>query len=314
MKKTNNNSPMKRIAASATMLAVSAAMLGTSTYAWFTMNKEVEVTNMRVKAVAEEGLLINEVADYSSATWDNVATAAQDSASAAYMLYPASTANGTNWYHAASKKSNTAAGAAQGQESNDLIKAAGASTGYETLTGLTAISAMTDANAVGGTKAARTTYGRAATSPAGYYVQYTYYLKASSGTAIGLGTQADDMNVAIKSVSATVDGTASTALDASLRVGIKMNSAFYIYAPVSGYTETYYVNASSTPTNAIAGTTKTYTDLDSIPAAGSDGTAVQVYLWYEGEDANCKSDNATAATLDNIDVDITFSLEAIPST
>ena len=31
MKKTNNNSPMKRIAASATMLAVSAAMLGTST-------------------------------------------------------------------------------------------------------------------------------------------------------------------------------------------------------------------------------------------------------------------------------------------
>jgi hypothetical protein len=60
MKKTNNNSPMKRIAASATMLAVSAAMLGTSTYAWFTMNKEVEVTGLTMKTKVGANLLISE--------------------------------------------------------------------------------------------------------------------------------------------------------------------------------------------------------------------------------------------------------------
>ena len=59
MKKTNNNSPMKRIAASATMLAVSAAMLGTSTYAWFTMNKTVEVKGLKMQATASSGLEIS---------------------------------------------------------------------------------------------------------------------------------------------------------------------------------------------------------------------------------------------------------------
>lgn len=71
MKKTNNNSPMKRIAASATMLAVSAAMLGTSTYAWFTMNKEVEVYGMEMRTKVGSNLLIcsdNVEANYSAAT------------------------------------------------------------------------------------------------------------------------------------------------------------------------------------------------------------------------------------------------------
>lgn len=59
MKKTNHNSPMKRIAASATMLATSAAMLGTSTYAWFTMNKNVEVKGLQMQATTSSGLEIS---------------------------------------------------------------------------------------------------------------------------------------------------------------------------------------------------------------------------------------------------------------
>lgn len=59
MKKTNNKSPMKRIAASATMLATSAAMLGTSTYAWFTMSREVEVNNIQMIATTPEDIQIS---------------------------------------------------------------------------------------------------------------------------------------------------------------------------------------------------------------------------------------------------------------
>lgn len=59
MKKTNHNSPMKRIAASATMLATSAAMLGTSTYAWFTMSREVEVKNIQMTATVPEDIQIS---------------------------------------------------------------------------------------------------------------------------------------------------------------------------------------------------------------------------------------------------------------
>ena len=284
-RKMNNNSPMKRIAASATMLAVSAAMLGTSTYAWFTMNKVVSVTNMQVRAKTEEGLLINEVADYSSVYWDNEATANQ-TASNPVLLYPASTNDGATWYHGASKSANDAAGAtAANTKSGNLIN-----DNYTTLSGLTSITAF-HADAAAGTNAVRDAMGSSATADAGYYVHYTYYLKSSSD-AVTLGTTANDMNVYIKSVTATPNGGASGDLNKSLRVGILMKASgtFYIYAPISGYTSEYYV------------------------AAGANGTPVEVYLWYEGEDANCKSVNATAATLDNIDVDIDFELKSVPST
>jgi DNA uptake protein ComE-like DNA-binding protein len=312
MKKKRNTSPMRKLIPAAGMLAVSAMMLASSTYAWFTMNKEVEVTNMQVRAVAEDGLLINEVATADDSHWDDEATAKQTSSNPC-LLYPASTADGSTWYHAASKKSYDAAAASAGSASTDLVN------GYETLSSLTAITSMSVTTATAGDEAARSVMGSSATAAAGYYVHYTYYLKGASGNAVTLGTNADDMNVYIKSVTATpatAAGSGSGDLDKSLRVGILMKASgtFYIYAPVSGYTSSYYVNASSTATAPIAGNTATATDLTSLPAVGSAGTPVEVYLWYEGEDANCKSDNALATTLDNIDVDIKFELKAVPST
>ena len=309
MKKTNKkNSTARKLLPAFAMLTVSAISLSSATYAWFTMNKEVKVSNMHVRALAEDGLLINEVITANDANWDDEATAAQTSANAS-VLYPASTANGSTWYHAASKKSNSAAAASSGTASSDLVS------NYDTLSGLVAITGMTETTAVGGSTAARTTYGATATALAGYYVQYTYYLKSSSGSAVPLGANSDDMCIKIKSVDATLPASANSAnLDKALRVGIKLNSQFYIYAPVGGYSPSYYVNASSTATAPNSGTTAVATDLDSLPAVGSNGVPVDVYIWYEGEDVNCKSDNALAATLDDIQIDITFGLETVGAT
>ena len=280
-------------------------------FAWFTMNKEVSVTNMQVRALAEDGLLVNEAAA-PSATWDEEATAAQAADSKLSLLHPASTADGSTWYHAASKKYDGAAAASAGTKSVDLVN-----NEYETLGTLTPITGMSNATATAGTQAAFSTMGATATSAAGYYVHYTYYLKTSAQSDITLdGT---DYYVSIKEVKATptvAAGSGSEALDKSLRVGIRMksNGAFYIYNPLNGTAE-YYVNASSTKTTAVAGNVETKTDLALLPAVSKDGTPVEVYLWYEGEDANCKSSNATAATLDNIKVDIKFELtgaEAVP--
>lgn len=55
MKKKKTN---KKIASALAMLMLSAAMLGTSTYAWFTMNREVEVTGMELKTKVSGNLLI----------------------------------------------------------------------------------------------------------------------------------------------------------------------------------------------------------------------------------------------------------------
>ena len=267
------------------------------------MNTQVTATNMQVRAVAEQGLLINEVALATDTHWDNEATAKQANAADASLLYPASTTNGSDWYHASSTKANDAAGATEDTPSANLNGT------YETLTSLIAITSMSK-SATASDQAKRETMGKAADAAAGYYVHYEYYLK-SSGDAITLrNTTAGDKYISIKSVTATEPTTkASENLNKALRVGIKLNSVFYIYAPVTGYTASYYVNAGSTATTPIAGSTATPTDLATLPASSAAGAKVDVYIWYEGEDANCMTDNATAATLDNIKIDIVFALE-----
>jgi hypothetical protein len=61
MKKVNNKkkSPMRKLIPAAGSLAISAAMLSTSTYAWFTMSKEVEVTGIQMTATVPENLEIS---------------------------------------------------------------------------------------------------------------------------------------------------------------------------------------------------------------------------------------------------------------
>lgn len=62
MMKTNakrKNSAVKKLIPAAGMLALSASMLATSTYAWFTMNKEVEVTGLTLKTKVSSNLLIS---------------------------------------------------------------------------------------------------------------------------------------------------------------------------------------------------------------------------------------------------------------
>nr|MCR5147533.1 hypothetical protein [Eubacterium sp.] len=49
----------KKIAAAFSMFALSAAMLGTATYAWFTMSREVEVKNIQLTATTPEDIQLS---------------------------------------------------------------------------------------------------------------------------------------------------------------------------------------------------------------------------------------------------------------
>lgn len=67
--KKKKNSAMKKLIPATCMLLVSATMLASSTYAWFTMNKTVSVTGMEMKTVVQGNLLIsdnNKEKDYST--------------------------------------------------------------------------------------------------------------------------------------------------------------------------------------------------------------------------------------------------------
>ena len=92
MMKTNakrKNSAVKKLIPAAGMLALSASMLATSTYAWFTMNKSVTVTGMELKTTVSSNLQI--AATNSESAFDNSLTQ-----SVKALLEPVSTIDGLN--------------------------------------------------------------------------------------------------------------------------------------------------------------------------------------------------------------------------
>jgi hypothetical protein len=300
MKRQNKNS--KKIASAASMLLLSTAMLGMATYAWFTMNREVSVTNMQVKAKTDQGLLINEVATANDANWDNEATAGQTTTESAIQLHATSTANTTTWYAAYSTKANSAAFASSGQPSGDLAgsyKTLNTSEGYTT--------AEQTVAAVAGTSAEQNiTYIDKGTqgyqNGEGYYVKYKYYLK-SNGDAITCGT-ASAQSIRLKDLQVT-GNTNSASLDKALRVAVVAGGKAYIFAPLQDNAQTYYVNADTTATTTLTG--EQYINITSIPAVTDAGTEVDVFLYFEGEDPDLKTSNVTN-TLDNLTVSFRFAL------
>ncbi len=57
--RNKKNNTIKKIVPAAGMLAISASMLATSTYAWFTMSREVEVQNIQMVATTPEDIQIS---------------------------------------------------------------------------------------------------------------------------------------------------------------------------------------------------------------------------------------------------------------
>jgi len=256
------------------MLTVSAAMLVSSTFAWFSMNKNVTATSMQVEARAEYGVLISNAADGS---YDNTAATVKTTAA---QLYPGSTSDLATWLHSTSTKTDTA-------------------NTQQTYTAGTAWTANTDA----------TTRGN--------YIVHDFYLTSSNPNGPVSFTSLD-----IKSITATVGANApSQDLSKALRVGVMIagdetsgDQNTYIYAPVTGHDSTNsiqpstgaYTSTGRITVTPIAATTQTATTITTLPAKGTNSPVhVQVFIWFEGEDTNCISDNI-AASLEDIDVVVEF--------
>jgi len=288
MKKKNTTN--KKLASAASMLLLSTAMLGMATYAWFTMNKEVSVTGMKLKAQATEGLVIS---------GDNKANWKTDwdvNMSAGIALYPTSSngAGTPEWAVAYSKEFDDA-------YKNQDQSGAG---GYTDLT-------MTyNASAVTGSVFTANVDGVGQVTPSGgsaqnYVLKKTYFIKSTGESALA-------KNLKIKEVTADVlpgnTGSGTADLNKALRVLVVVGNNGYLYAPVSGYDNNTKFKGSTTLT-LKASNTVTSTSVNSI--ANTDAGAIQVdmYMYYEGEDQNCKSSNITGISVDTLNVSATFTTE-----
>lgn len=315
----NKKNNTKKLLGAVGMLSVSAAMLVSSTFAWFTMNKTVKATAMEVKAHAEEGLLINETTAVGN-TWDEEATAAQTTLADAVQLRPASTKNLTDWWHANSKKTNNEAGAgADGVDATNTVKI-GDTDYYSNISSGATGMAVNNTTAVAGTNAERNIYYKDATygtanqydNGEGFYVMYKYYIKSSGSDAMTVAK--DKFMIKVDATKKNEAGaTDSVNLDPALRVGVKIGDDFLIFAPVSGADSQYKVtNAATGATYATVTPSTAETAIGasneniSIPAVTTTTPLeADVYIWFEGEDTHCKSENLTAV-LDSYQIDVTF--------
>jgi hypothetical protein len=103
MMKTNakrKNSAVKKLIPAVGMLALSASMLATSTYAWFTMTTEVTVTGMQVHTVVDSNLLIDNFTGGSWATNDSTFEKSKtQTITSGNVIVPMSTVNGLNFFY-----------------------------------------------------------------------------------------------------------------------------------------------------------------------------------------------------------------------
>ena len=101
------NSAKRRLLSAAGMLAISAAMLSSATFAWFTMNKEVTVAEMGIKAKSNNPHLV--VADTRTGTYaESVTLATPDPEKVLNLVTPLNVASNVDYYaDVTAKTSNT---------------------------------------------------------------------------------------------------------------------------------------------------------------------------------------------------------------
>lgn len=283
------NSAKMKLLSAAGMLGISAAMLATSTYAWFTMNTEVSVKGMKVQAKAEKGLLIS---NSEKATWADSATATSANA----VLFPTNTVNGVNWAHATSTNADEAQPNQQNDKYTDLTDSiVWTEGGTETGVG------YVDDNS-------NDTYDVDTDSK--YVLSNIFYIKSSADALTA-------QNLYIKELNVTPSNTEKK-IDAAMRVLLVMgqgNSAkTTIFAPVSvsGQIDTpatvKFMNKGTEVNNVKnALNTNVYANGD-IGNSNETAVPVKVYLYYEGEDPNCKSTNISGIEVNDLSVEIKFGL------
>lgn len=264
--KKRESSPMKKLIPAAGMLMISATMLATSTFAWFTMNKDVTVTGLQMQAKSEDGLVI-------AAYTDNGTTAPTDNAftetAMAYSLpttgkklLPTFTADATTWYHSWSREYNN--GQAYGSEGYNSVTNSDSSVYY--LVNKFKIKSITDAKNV--------------------YVKDVEVTNVNSTATSTTGAYDDSIRVLIKSGS-------------TFQIFNKSGGTWVAETALAST-----ATSDAITSDVTASPTVISSSIASILNATTSGTDVEIYVYYDGEDPACKSSNI--ASFDNVQIKVTF--------
>ena len=275
------------------LLVLSTAASVSGTVAWFSMNTYVTASGMQLQGKAESGIVIANAADAS--TWANSATALNSGAGVAVI--PTSTSAAVKWFHSSSNSANSA-----------------------TSNGSYSQLSITEVNGVGFVDGGNPGNGAydSATENA-YFLHNQFFIKSS----------AEQMTKPLYVNQVKVTGNTNSAnFDKCFRVLVKMDTTVKIFAPFTGATTSYTVadtlgdnsattdvtetdyptatasvSAVAVPANYIVNTSLAAST--TIPAYSATPITIDVYLYFEGEDANCMS-AYLSDTMDNLALELMF--------
>ena len=252
---------MKKIIPAMCLLLVSAVLMGTSTFAWFTMNTTVIASGMKVNAVVPKSIVIStESGGTYSASVDLGMTDAQ-------TLYPSSTVTTQNWY------------APDGLIDNRIDPITGDATLTEEGTDFVNLTNWADGllKDADGTNV--------------YAVNKTVYVKSADAEQAVYGLYVSSLTVGGESIDSVVLGSE---VSKALRVAVVTAEKTLVYAP-NGYDTECNPIASLGGTGGNVGTA----DSNNFVSAtlGSTGSVlienteaidteieINIFIWYEGQD------------------------------
>ena len=275
---------MKKLIPALAMLVLSAVMMSTASFAWFSMNTQVEVNGITVDTVAPVYVSIKKT---SEGTWNTAVTANKN-----IKLIPADTntavldnTNGFTWVAIDPNKfqTTTGGGVVAGEKkisTDDLL--AISNTGTITTSGWTETAAYLFDS-----------YDFALQNDPGKKVEI--YLNQMILDNISKG-MVGCLRVALVNV-VTTDSTTTRSL-----VGVYAAGATDTYAPLKEGADGYTADTSTVSTvSGTVGTdgaanTVTYAHAEAnaveLPVAANGQVTIEVYVWFEGQDTDCVNANA----------------------
>lgn len=277
--KTQKSFKKRALLSSIAMLLVATVAVGSATFAWFTQSPTASASGLKMKATASNGLKVisqsqkaaDDGSDFSSATYLNYDSSTKISSTEAVLLNPAS--------YTFSIDTET--------PENSTFN----STGYKT-NALNAENSYASDDKNDGAKVS--------TAVANYTGTKDVYAEEVYCKLVGAATE--DATTTLKLASLVVE-TNDVPLKNSLRVLVTYNGKIKGAYALSAVNDEVSLNGEADTYKAAKKSTVDFTTFTSVNdltlgtlgQSGSD--AVKVYVYLDGEDANCKSANINATDI-----------------
>ena len=268
------------------LLLVSAVLLSTASYAWFTTNSAVDA-NMTVSVSAPNTLLISETENGTYGTSVTFAPATSG-------IYPCSTTDGIKFYHIGTSTAKLDGTIKYGTQAEfEAAVADDTAVIGDTFIATTGKVLRYDAAATADDEAVFTEIGTVTevSTKAEYLYEKSFWIQSPNAT------EADQLQVKVDIAEGAIKGATG-----ALRVAVIIGSEIHLFSENDASTLALNATGAANTTYIIEGGV----GLIKTTLASADPQEIKVIIWYEGNDGQCISTNVQQGNTSDVKVTIEY--------